>query len=305
MDTQSKKPLNILLAIDGSEHSRAAVMLLRQLPISQGLRSSPHVTALGVLRPLDAYDHITHRIPLGQAQKLLEEKGFSVQTELLLGYPAEIIQNYAEEHEPDLIVVGAKGLRATLGILLGGVAQQIVEYACCPVLVVRAPHRDLQHLLLVTDGSVYSQRAANYLTQFPIPKDADMHVVHVLPPTSLLQHEIIAQTWIVDEDTIASIPVQSEEEYQIRNAEEEQRGRSLLDQTVEILQTAGITPTSALLRGDAATEIIEYIKENKIDLVIAGSRGLSQIRGWLLGSVSRKLVHYAGCSVLVVKERPQ
>ncbi len=59
--------------------------------------------------------------------------------------------------------------------------------------------------------------------------------------------------------------------------------------------------SSVLLRGDAATEIIEYVKTNQIDLIVSGSRGLSEVRGWLLGSVSRKLVHYAGCSVLVVK----
>ena len=56
-----------------------------------------------------------------------------------------------------------------------------------------------------------------------------------------------------------------------------------------------------LVRGDAATEIIDYAKERKVDLIVAGSRGLSQVRGWLLGSVSRKLVHYAPCSVLIVK----
>ena len=44
--------------------------------------------------------------------------------------------------------------------------------------------------------------------------------------------------------------------------------------------------------------------EKNIDLVVVGSRGLSQVGGWLLGSVSRKLVHYAGCSVLIVKGMP-
>ena len=60
---------------------------------------------------------------------------------------------------------------------------------------------------------------------------------------------------------------------------------------------------SAMPRGDAATEILDYIKENDIDLVVCGSRGLSQVTGWLLGSVSRKLVHYADCSVMIVKSR--
>jgi nucleotide-binding universal stress UspA family protein len=36
---------------------------------------------------------------------------------------------FADENQPDLIVVGARGLPATLKVLLGGVAQQVVEYA--------------------------------------------------------------------------------------------------------------------------------------------------------------------------------
>jgi nucleotide-binding universal stress UspA family protein len=56
-----------------------------------------------------------------------------------------------------------------------------------------------------------------------------------------------------------------------------------------------------LRRGDAATEILQLAKEKHIDLIVAGSRGLSQVSAWLLGSVSRKLIHYAKCSVLVVR----
>lgn len=60
-------------------------------------------------------------------------------------------------------------------------------------------------------------------------------------------------------------------------------------------------PISVLLRGDAAAEIIEYAKTRQVDLIVAGSRGLGTIKGWLLGSVSRKLAHYAPCSVLIVR----
>ena len=72
---------------------------------------------------------------------------------------------------------------------------------------------------------------------------------------------------------------------------EEEDGKKLLDSSVETLAGYGIKATAILKRGDAATEIIEYIKDHQIDLTISGSRGLSQIRGWLMGRVSRKLVH--------------
>ena len=95
------------------------------------------------------------------------------------------------------------------------------------------------------------------------------------------------------------------EETTKQQAEAEQRqGEVLLAQSEANLNDSGIKVESVLMRGDAATEIMNYIKEKNIDLVVVGSRGLSQVRGWLLGSVSRKLVHYAGCSVLIVKGMP-
>jgi nucleotide-binding universal stress UspA family protein len=83
---------------------------------------------------------------------------------------------------------------------------------------------------------------------------------------------------------------------------EQHEGQIMVEQATQKLQTAQLQAEPILAHGDAATEIIEYAKEHSIDLVVSGSRGLSQVKGWYLGSVSRKLVHYAHCSVLIVKD---
>jgi nucleotide-binding universal stress UspA family protein len=82
---------------------------------------------------------------------------------------------------------------------------------------------------------------------------------------------------------------------------EEENGNAIINKSTEILISHQRLSKSILLRGDAATEIIEFSTKYHIDMIVAGSRGLSQMRSWLLGSVSRKLVHYAPCSVLLVK----
>jgi nucleotide-binding universal stress UspA family protein len=197
-------------------------------------------------------------------------------------------------------MLGAKGLRATLGILLGGVVQQIVEYVNWPVLVVRAPYVALQRVLLITDGSVYSQRALEYLASFPLPAGAEVRVLHVLPPLPL--PSIIARTWPIGTEAVPPMPSYEVEAALSKQAEEEEHeGRALLDQVVKKLESYGIEATAVLLRGDDASEIIEYVKANQVNLIVAGSRGLSPMKRLLLGSLSRKLVHYAGCSVLIVK----
>ena len=296
MTARKVHEMNVILAVDGSEHSTAAARLLRDLPLPQ----ESEITVVAVLVPRNASDHAGLEQALEAAKELLGGTKPTVKTELLTGYPAEQISEYAAKYVPDLIVLGAKGRRATLGIFLGGVVQQIVEYAEDPVLVVRAPYQGMQRILLVTDGSVHSQRATDYLGGFPIPDLADVRVMHILPP--MPSPSLIARSWPVGSEAMAPVPSYETEELLVKQAEEEERqGNVLLDQTIKALGDFGIEATSVLLRGDAATEIIEYANQNQIDLIVAGSRGLSQMRRLLLGSLSRKLVHYAGCSVLIVK----
>jgi nucleotide-binding universal stress UspA family protein len=87
-------------------------------------------------------------------------------------------------------------------------------------------------------------------------------------------------------------------------AQEQKEGQALVGSTLAALQGMGKPAEGILKRGDAATEIMAVVKEQNIDLLITGSRGLTPIRSWMMGSVSRKLVHYSGCSVLVVRNLP-
>lgn len=288
--------MNLILAVDGSEHSEAAARLVRDLP----LPAESSITVLAVLVPRDASNHAGLQQALADTKEILGDMRPTVKTELLTGYPAEQISEYAAVNIPDLIVLGAKGRRATLGILLGGVVQQIVEYADDPVLVVRAPYMGIKRILLVTDGSEHSKRALSYLGHFPIPDLAEVYALHVLPP--MPSPVLIARSWPAGSETMAPVPSYETEEMLARQAEEEERhGKALLAETVNSLGNYGIEAKSVLLRGDAATEIIQYASEHQVGLIVAGSRGLSQMRRLLLGSLSRKLVHYAGCSVLIVK----
>src|SRR5512138_352024 len=150
-----EKHLDILLADDGSQHAQAAVELLQDLPL-------PDQTEILVYRAFGS-----EQIPwisdfersLERTREQLAGRGYGVETKLELGSASQRILEIAEERKPSLIVMGAKGLRSTVSILLGGVAQQVMEYSCCPVLIVRAPFRRLSRILLVTDGSPSSQNA--------------------------------------------------------------------------------------------------------------------------------------------------
>lgn len=53
--------------------------------------------------------------------------------------------------------------------------------------------------------------------------------------------------------------------------------------------------------GSPAVTILNYAKEENVDMIVMGSRGLGVVKGVLLGSVSQYLVEQAQCPVLVVK----
>ena len=54
-------------------------------------------------------------------------------------------------------------------------------------------------------------------------------------------------------------------------------------------------------RGNAAEEILKIADEEKVDLIVLGSRGLSTAKEFLLGGVSHKVVHHAKCPVTIVR----
>ncbi|MCB1159198.1 MAG: universal stress protein [Leptospiraceae bacterium] len=67
------------------------------------------------------------------------------------------------------------------------------------------------------------------------------------------------------------------------------------------LEHAGIKWDRRVSEGYPADIICELAEQGEYDLIIIGSRGLSPLGRFLMGSVSDRVVHHAHCSVLVVK----
>ncbi|MFZ5809068.1 MAG: universal stress protein [Chloroflexota bacterium] len=294
---ENPKPLHILFGDDGSEHAYAAAKLICDLPLPSGSQ----VTALSVFPPTKINHYPTLREQLEFACQQLRERGVKVEAELKTGDPAETILDMAERTKASLIVLGAVGLRATLGILLGGVAQKIVEYGSCPVLIVRAPYQGIHHILAINDGSPQGWKAMEYLTNFPLPPKAQLSILHVLPPW--YPEDFVTAAWGMGTTPLPPIPARRPTDAEGKT-EDEIQGEAILEKTSALFADAGLKAQTILRRGDAATEILECAKEKQVDLIVAGSRGLSQVSAWLLGSVSRKLIHYAKCSVLIVRQSP-
>lgn len=78
--------------------------------------------------------------------------------------------------------------------------------------------------------------------------------------------------------------------------------RQVMDQAKEAAKEAGVTKLKTVVRsGHPARTIVEYAKDRGVDCIVIGSRGMGDIEGVLLGSVSHKVTTLAPCTVVTVK----
>lgn len=83
--------------------------------------------------------------------------------------------------------------------------------------------------------------------------------------------------------------------------EEDAERQRELREAKALLADRGIPAELVERRGEAAARILDEAEKEDADLIVLGTRGLSPGRGWLLGSVSTKVLHHARCNVLVVR----
>lgn len=66
------------------------------------------------------------------------------------------------------------------------------------------------------------------------------------------------------------------------------------------LEMGAESPRAFVKSGQPARTIVKFGKEREVDLIVLGSRGLGDLEGYLLGSVSHKVTSLANCPVMVV-----
>ncbi len=137
---------NILLAVDGSEHSMRAAEHAGEL--ARALNSD-------ILRIVVAFDPIPDYFGepnrqqaidvrlqdanaiLAKAQAAVGKIPGAIHTELIEGSPAEAIIDVAATRQSSVIVMGSRGLSGIAEMVLGSTSHKVVSHAPCPVLIVR------------------------------------------------------------------------------------------------------------------------------------------------------------------------
>ncbi|MHB1042568.1 MAG: universal stress protein [Eubacteriales bacterium] len=141
-------------------------------------------------------------------------------------------------------------------------------------------------VLLPSDGSDTSLKAAAYAARLMKLNPQKQVTVLVVIPAG---REFL------------SASKQSDGFFQKLDEAMEVKAKEALNKTVDIFRKEGLTITSMLEKGDPAQKILDYAGQGDYDHIIMGSRGVSELRGAALGSVSHKVINQAECRVTLVK----
>jgi len=137
-------------------------------------------------------------------------------------------------------------------------------------------------ILLATDGSEPSSRAANHAVEQARVFDARLHVFHAVSPRVFDVFSSDDVRGAIDEAT--------------------ERGESLVGEVEEEASAEGVEVVTHVEQRIPHKAISKYAEENNVDLVVMGSRGRSEkgIGDRFLGGVSSKVIHTSDMPVLTV-----
>jgi nucleotide-binding universal stress UspA family protein len=289
--------MRVLVATDGSEDAHAATTWLTRFPLPAGSRLrvvsvvSIPPSALDVPPVQDFYTAL--RDAAGQAAASasaeLAPRFAEADVQVPEGDAQEVIPRVAQEWGADLVVLGARGLGAIAGFLLGRVSLSVARHAHCSVLVVKGGV-DARGILVGIDGSEQASAATRFLASLPLDPTVVVRLAGVVQAPAVpgttpgfargMVQDAIAQ--IVRERTTALERALAEAAAPLAGLVKNVERQVLVGHPVEALSTAAAAPD--------------------VGLVVVGARGLGALQRLWLGSVSEGVLRHVDRPVLIVRK---
>lgn len=127
------------------------------------------------------------------------------------------------------------------------------------------------------------ETALNFAEKFA----AKLYVIHVLPP--VVNPMLTDTEWVLPEEPKAALTVKLQDRMQQKYG--------------DAISEKGLSFELAMLDGHISTQIIGFLKDNNIDLVVMGSYGFTGMGLVFFGSVAKRVSHRAPCSVMIVRNK--
>jgi nucleotide-binding universal stress UspA family protein len=138
-------------------------------------------------------------------------------------------------------------------------------------------------IVVGTDGSETADRALDEAIAIAQRDQAKLHVVTAFPDPAMIRERITSGA------TAAPVNLS-------------QVADSVLNRAAIHAEEKGVHAETHSREADPAEAILDVAKTVNADLIVVGSRGLSGIERYLLGSVSNKVSAHAPCNVMIVRD---
>ena len=290
-------PLSLLAATDFSPPARHALERAAQLATAHpgAQLTLAHVISGSLLARLRGL--LREAAPAAEA-RVVDEAGRAlaelaahlgalhacpVTTRLTQGSAMNAIPELAEELGSNLLVMGARGANFVRELLLGSTTERVLRKTRRPVLAVKQrPRGAYRRVLVPVDFSLHAAAAAETAHRW-LP-DAEIVLLHAfeVEPENILRFAGVA------EDEIHA--------YRIRAREE---AFSAMAQFVDTLSVPAASLTRVVVHGAPTLRILEHEQSLDADLIVMGKHGQTTLEELLLGSVTKHVLAYSNCDVLV------
>lgn len=137
-------------------------------------------------------------------------------------------------------------------------------------------------ILFPTDFSPCAEHAMTWAAELATRYDADVVLVHVVPPSAYPLHNI---------GQVQSFP----------NLREEILKRCRQEIAAVAAKLGKVRTSQRVLEGPVHTEILDCAAKEKADLIVMGTHGHSGLKHVLLGSVAERVVRLSPCPVVTVR----
>lgn len=200
------------------------------------------------------------------------------------GSAIESILEQAEKEKYDLILMGSHGKKG-IQKWLGSVSQEIINSSKISDYIAKKENNK-KKVLFTTDGTECSLSVIGEIISDIEFSDKEVHICMVNEDPNLLFLEGTLDTnWLLD--------IQKQQYMYASNT---------IESTKKIIESRGIEVNqSTILTGIPAQEIINYAKNNEIDLIILGSRNKSKMDRFLMGSVSKRILENVVSDIWLVR----
>jgi nucleotide-binding universal stress UspA family protein len=226
--------------------------------------------------------------------KSIYGKKLPVTTRVITGHPSRTICQMAQEAEFDLIVLSSHGRTGLERMLIGSVAEQIVQDATCPVLVVKPPKNSqgqflpdpeelsLDEILVGFDNRPGAQQALGMAGKIAASAHGHLTLIHAVPA---------GETWVTPDllrDPGGESVVLSESMRELNQAR------------AEHMPASSDWELKSLI-GNPWDVMADYARLHRCDLIVVGPHEHTRWGHGIMGSTAQRVVRLAPCAVLAVK----